>query len=208
MTQVSHGLRSLLGRARNYNLLQSLVGAEKVRRTLVAEYIGAEAGMRVLDIGCGTGGILAHLPEVDYVGFDLNPKYIEEARARYGPRGRFLCADVNAAPREAAGTFDRILAIALLHHLDDREVMALMELARRLLAPAGRLVTLDCCHRDGQPAAARFLIDRDRGRNIRTAQGYAELARTAFASVEAQVREDLLRVPYTHAILSCRDRSA
>ena len=134
MTQVNHGLRNLLARARNYDLLQSLVGAEIARRTLVREYIEPEPGMRVLDIGCGTGGILAHLPRVEYVGFDLNARYIAEAIARYGSQGRFLCADVNAAPQESEGSFDRILAIALLHHLDDGEAVALMALARRLLS--------------------------------------------------------------------------
>lgn len=204
MTQVNHGLRSLLARARNYDLLQSLVGAEKARRTLVREYIEPEPGMRVLDIGCGTGGILAHLPRVEYVGFDLNARYIAEAIARHGSQGRFLCADVNAAPQESEGSFDRILAIALLHHLDDGEAVALMALARRLLSPTGTLITLDCCYREGQSALAHFLIDRDRGRNTRTEQGYVALARTAFSSVEAVVREDLLRIPYTHAILRCR----
>lgn len=203
MTQVDHGPRSLLARARSYDLFQGLLGAENVRRALASEYIQAEPSMRILDIGCGTSGILAHLPEVDYIGFDLNPKYVDAASRRYGARGRFICADVNAAPAEAKGVFDRVLALGLLHHLEDEEAVGLMALARRLLAPDGRLVTLDTCHRDGQPRLARFLIDRDRGRNTRTEQGYVALARTAFPSVEAFVREDLLRVPYTHAILRC-----
>lgn len=204
MAQVNHGLWSLLTRARTYDFLQSILGAPNARRVLARKYIQAQPGMRVLDIGCGTGSILTFLPQVDYLGFDLNPAYIEAAQTRFGERGRFLCADVNAAPREAVGTFDRILALSLLHHLEDAEVIALMSVACRLLAPQGRLVTVDPCYKLGQPAAARFLIHRDRGRNIRTAQSYAELARTAFSSVEAEVRQDLLRVPYTHAILSCR----
>lgn len=203
MAQVTHGLRSLLGRASNYDLLQTLIGAPRGRRTLAQEYIQAESEMRVLDIGCGTGSILTYLPPVDYLGFDLNPGYVAAARERFGERGRFRCADVNAAPPEAVGHFDRILAISLLHHLDDSEVAALMEWAHRLLSPRGRFITVDPCHLPGQSAVARFLIQRDRGRNIRTAGGYSDLARTVFSAVEVTVREDLLRVPYTHAILQC-----
>jgi len=203
VTQVDHGLRSLLARARNYDLFQGLFGAERARRSLAQEYILAKPGMKVLDIGCGTGSILAHLPDVDYLGFDLNPRYLEAARQRFGLRGRFICADVNAAPAEAEGRFDRVLALSLLHHLEDPEVLALMALARRLLAPGGRLITLDPCYRDGQPALARFLIDRDRGRNTRKEQEYLGLARNAFPFAEAFIRKDLLRVPYTHAILRC-----
>jgi len=203
MTQVDQGIRGLLTSASNYDLFQGLVGAKRVRRSLSVEYIQANPGMKILDIGCGTGGILADLPDVDYLGFDLNQKYLEAATQRYGARGRFICADVNDAPTEIEGVFDRVLALGLLHHLEDEEVFALMALSCRLLAPGGKLITIDPCYRDGQPTLARFLINRDRGRNARTEQGYVELARTAFQSVEAFIREDLLRVPYTHVILRC-----
>lgn len=203
MAQIDRGLRSLLTRARNYDLLQELLGVQKVRRTLAREYIDARAGMRVLDIGCGTGGILSHLPEVDYFGFDMNPHYIDAARERHGARGRFECADVNQAPQAESGSFDRVLAIGLLHHLDDDEVRGLMQLARRLLKPEGQLITFDCCYRQGQPAVARFLIDRDRGQNIRSEAGFRDLARETFPRAASFVREDLLRVPYTHVILRC-----
>lgn len=203
MTQVVHGLRSLLSHPGNYDFLQGLVGAGRLRRALAEQYIQARAGMKVLDIGCGTGGILEFLPDVDYLGFDLNADYVAAAARRFGPSHRFLCADVNAVPAEAEGSFDRILALGLLHHLDDHEVGMMLKLARRLLAPGGRLVTLDSCYRSGQSSVARFLIDRDRGRNTRAEQAYVALARSVFPEVASAIREDLLRLPYTHIILTC-----
>lgn len=203
MSQVDHGLRSLLSRAQSYGFLQVILGAERVHRALAEHYIQALTGMKVLDIGCGTGGILEYLPGVDYLGFDMNPDYVEAASKRFGPGNRFICANVNKAPAEAEGSFDRVLALGSLHHLEDPEVMILLNLARRLLAPGGRLVTLDSSYRDGQPSLARFLIDRDRGQNTRTEQAYVGLARSVFPCVESFLREDLLRVPYTHIVLRC-----
>jgi SAM-dependent methyltransferase len=204
MAQVDQGLRSLLTQAKNYDFVQNLLGAEHLRKVLVRDYIRPQSGMSILDIGCGTASILAHLPEVKYVGFDMNSLYIDAARAQFGSRGTFVCGDVNAAPPEAqGGSFDRVLAIGLLHHLEDTEVRGLMTSARKLLARGGKLLTIDPCYRDGQSWFARFLIDRDRGQNPRTEAGYVALARSIFDSAQATVREDLLRVPYTHLVMSC-----
>lgn len=203
MSQITTGIRSVLSLPGSYSLLQRLVGAERSRRILCKTYIQPMPGERVLDIGCGTADILDHLPAVDYSGFDLNPRYVASARRRFGARGVFRCEDVGKAGFGGRDGFDLVLALAILHHLDDGEVVRLFQLAKNALRPGGRLVTFDSCYVPGQSRMARFLIDRDRGRNTRTEAGYRTLAEQVFPSVESHVRHDLLNIPYTHIILKC-----
>jgi len=203
MAQTTSGVRSLLSLPSAYRLFQKLVGAPRTRRALADEYILAKPGDRVLDIGCGTAEILQFLPEVRYVGFDQNARYIESARRRHGDRATFFDRDVNEGNAAEIGEFDRILALGILHHLDDAEVRRLFALSKARLRPGGRLVTFDSCYLKGQSRIARFLIDRDRGRNTRTEPAYKALAEEFFPNVRSTVRSDLLNIPYTHIILVC-----
>lgn len=203
MAQTTSGIRSLLSLPFAHRLFQKMVGVTRTRRALAAEYIQARPGDRVLDIGCGTAEILDYLPDVQYVGFDQSAPYIESARRRHGGRGTFFDRDVNALSPEEIGDFDRILALGILHHLDDTEVRKLFGLAKARLKPGGRFVTFDSCYQDGQSRVARYFIDRDRGRNTRTESAYVALAAEFFSSVRSTVRHDLLNIPYTHIILAC-----
>lgn len=198
-------LKSILDQPVAYKLFSALVGAQHSISIFVSEYVRPAAGDRVLDIGCGPGKILDHLPQVDYFGFDFSPSYIESATRRYGHRGQFFCQRVSEAKvfLEQPESFDIVLAIGVLHHLDDAEAMQLFEIAKHALKKGGRLVTYDGCYVLDQSRAAKYLLSRDRGQFVRDEQGYTCLARSGFDEVRASIRDDLLRIPYTHIIMEC-----
>lgn len=205
MAQITSGFRAIFSSPVIYDLAQNAVGAGRSRARLARDHLGLHSGMRMLDIGCGTAAILARLPDgIDYVGVDLSEAYIESARHTFGDRGQFHCVDIGKAEPGAFENFDVVLANGLLHHLDDPHVTTMLHVARAALKSGGRLVTIDPCFDARQSRLARFTIAHDRGRNVRALEGYASLARDVFEDVRAQVRFDMLRIPYTHAILECR----
>jgi len=197
------GFYFLLALPSVYRLFRNIVLGDGCR-VYLSEYVQPVPGEKVLDIGCGPGDIVEHLPPVDYLGFDINRNYVEAAQKRFGGRGRFFCGDVGlTAIDQEAASFDLVLATGVLHHLDDNYAVNLFNLARRALRPGGRLVTLDGCFVAEQPKLARFVVSRDRGEYVREFAEYAKLATQVFPHVKSFVRHDLLRIPYTHVILQC-----
>lgn len=197
----SSGLRSVLSLAPVYATFQRLVGATNARTVIAEQYLRLDSTERVLDIGCGVGDILDSLPEdIVYVGFDPSPKYIAAATAKYGHRATFTTASVGDEFPEP--TFSVVMAIGVLHHLDDGDALALFETARSALAPGGRFVSVDPTFVDGQATTARMLVKADRGQRVRTPEELERLGRQVFADLDIDVRSDLLRIPYNHAILT------
>jgi SAM-dependent methyltransferase len=186
-----------------YRLFTRIIAGD-VWRVYLAEYVKPVAAEKVLDIGCGPADILSYLPDVDYTGLDISREYIAAAKRRFGGRGRFWCGDVGLAALEREqGTFSLVMATGVLHHLDDERTSRLYELARLALRPHGRLITYDGCYVPEQSRIARWLLSHDRGEFVRTREAYLRLASVCFPKVEAHLRHDLLRIPYTHLITRC-----
>jgi SAM-dependent methyltransferase len=203
VNEVSTGLRAVLSHPSIYELWSRLVGGVRARTKIVAEHVRPAPGDEILDLGCGPGELLAHIPaDVQYTGVDLNPLYIARARERYGARAVFHVGDASRLALQDH-RYDLVLAIAVLHHLDDEQAARLIRDAGALLKQSGRFVSLDAVYTQRQNPIARAIIDRDRGRHVRDAEGYAGLARSTFESVQTVVRHDLLRMPYDHCILEC-----
>ena len=196
--------RAFLSHPRIYQGFQNLLGARRQRRICVREYIRPQAGERVLDCGCGPGDFLHFFPDVDYVGIDIEPRYIEAAREEFGGRGSFRLGPVGADTMPEESQFDLVLAWGLLHHLTDDETVAFLEHAKRALRPSGRFVSLDGCFHEGQSPVARWILRQDRGRHVRTLDAWRALLGAVFPQVDIDLRTDLLRIPYSQIVAVAR----
>ena len=197
----------VLGVPALYRLLGTMLGRTRQWRIFARDYVCAQPGDRILDVGCGPADVLTELPAgIDYIGFDQSEHYIDSARQRHGARGQFFTGYVDLAHIDhlSAASFDIVIAHGVLHHLDDREATELFALARAALRPGGRLVTADVCYLAGQPLIARLLLKMDRGRHVRTEAGYVNLASQSFATPAAVVRHDSSYIPYTTVYLICQ----
>ena len=92
---------------------------------------------RAIDLGCGTGlGAAAFAKEVDhFIGIDLSPKMIEQARAS-GLYAELEVADMVAGLRSKAdGSANLILAADAMCYVSD--IAPVLHEAKRVLAPGG-----------------------------------------------------------------------
>jgi cyclopropane fatty-acyl-phospholipid synthase-like methyltransferase len=101
-------------------------------------------GKRVVDLGCGTGGLcwLARTHGASHVvGVNLSQGEIDYARARV--QAEFVRRDVleylRGCPDES---IDVIFALNILEHLQKERLVDVLEHARRCLAPGGVLVAM------------------------------------------------------------------
>jgi ubiquinone/menaquinone biosynthesis C-methylase UbiE len=103
-------------------------------------------GARVLDVGCGTGVLLARLlqrqPDARVAGVDLSAGMLAEARRRLPEGVPLLVADAEGVPF-ADGSFDAVVSASSFHFWP-RPDRGLAEI-RRILRPRGRLVLTDWC---------------------------------------------------------------
>lgn len=121
---------------------ESLEQAQQAKMRHIAAKLLVEPGHRVLDIGCGWGGLSRYLAEVagagHVTGVTLSGEQLAGARQRAGPSP---CADRLSYRledyRDTRGTFDRIVSVGMFEHVGTRFHDAFFRQCRELLSDDG-----------------------------------------------------------------------
>jgi ubiquinone/menaquinone biosynthesis C-methylase UbiE len=123
--------------SRLYELADGFTYHFHVRRSRVLELLPERLG-RVLDVGCGPGVMVEAVLERGgtFVGVDLAPEMIREARERFSarPEVSFQLGNVESLD-EPAASFNQVLCMAVIEYLESPD-RALAEIAR-VLRPGG-----------------------------------------------------------------------
>lgn len=102
------------------------------------------AGMKVLEVGCGTGTFLELYQGggCEVFGLDLSPSMLDVARQKLGDRAQLHLGDAAQMPYEA-DSFDLVLMAFTLHEMPPDTRVKVLEEAHRILRQEGRVLILD-----------------------------------------------------------------
>jgi ubiquinone/menaquinone biosynthesis C-methylase UbiE len=173
------GIYKILSIPKVYSFLQWLFYHARTHSYL-HELIGVTEGKKILEVGCGPGGLVLKFPNSEYVGIDISQEYIDNANNRFGKLGRFYCVSVDEIEKIDITKIDIVIIKAVLHHLSDEQISDMLEKLKNIMNPGGVLVTLDCAFCPKQNPISRMFVSLDRGLFVREVDHYRALLRKSF----------------------------
>lgn len=132
-----------------YDFIQKWIVRDKRYKSRLIEQAQIQPGMRVMDLGCGTGtlAIMAKQaqPNAEVVGLDADPEMLKMAHAKKNQEKldvKFEVGFTNNLPYPDA-SFDRVLSSIMIHHLKTPEKERTAREIYRVLKPGGQLHVID-----------------------------------------------------------------
>jgi cyclopropane-fatty-acyl-phospholipid synthase len=144
------------------DLDNSLEQAQLDKKTHLASKLMLRPGLRVLDIGCGWGGLalyLAQVADVEVLGITLAKEQLEVARERAAALGlsdrvKFELMDY----RDLTGRFDRIVSVGMFEHVGQPHFRTYFRKIRALLADDGIAIVHHMARLGGPGTTDKFML--------------------------------------------------
>jgi cyclopropane-fatty-acyl-phospholipid synthase len=140
------------------NAEATLEEAQYTKHDLVARKLALRPGMRLLDIGCGWGGMVMHAAKhygVKALGVTLSERQAEWAQRAIEERGLSDLAEVRyCAYRDVTETnFDALSSIGLTEHIGEAQLPSYFKFIYDKLRPGARLLNHCITRRDNYGTA-------------------------------------------------------
>lgn len=126
---------------RNAEVYEQLMGRHsRDLAPLFLDWIGDAPGNRILDVGCGTGSLIAELlqrnPAINITALDYEQRFVNYSHAAYGTLPNVIVKQGDAeAMRYSDGQFDSTLSMLTVHFIEQPQT-ALKEM-KRVTKPGG-----------------------------------------------------------------------
>ncbi|MDQ1376188.1 MAG: cyclopropane-fatty-acyl-phospholipid synthase [Acidimicrobiaceae bacterium] len=166
--------RLVLGESMTYSCARfvsadtTLEAAQAAKYDLICRKLGLQEGMRLLDVGCGWGGMAMHAAanyRVGAVGITLSEQQYDLARKRVAEAGLSDWVEIRlqdyrdvggggglAGRARGAERFDAISSIGMFEHVGKEQMAAYFSALAGVLVPGGRLLN----HAISTPNGASF----------------------------------------------------
>jgi cyclopropane-fatty-acyl-phospholipid synthase len=135
----------------------ALEQAQANKYELISRKLGLEPGMRLLDVGCGWGGMVMHAARhhgVQAVGVTISRRQAELAEKRVAEAG--LSDDVEIRVQDyrevADGPYDAVSSIGMFEHVGEARLGQYFDRLHALVDPQGRLLNHGISRPSGQRA--------------------------------------------------------
>jgi cyclopropane-fatty-acyl-phospholipid synthase len=143
----------------------TLEEAQFAKYDLVARKLDLQAGQRLLDVGCGWGGMVRHAAKeygVRTLGVTLSREQAELAQQKINEEGLDHLAEVRHLDyRDVKETaFDAVSSIGLTEHIGVDRYPAYFRFLRDKLVPGGRLLNHCITRPDNRSTQTGAFIDR------------------------------------------------
>jgi cyclopropane-fatty-acyl-phospholipid synthase len=192
------------------SLDDTLEQAQENKLRHISSKLDLKAGQKILDIGCGWGGMSIYLAthfDVQVLGVTLSVEQLKFAQNRVAELGladkvRFELRDY----REVQGEFERIVSVGMLEHVGLNSLPEYFYHVRRLMTEDGVALIHSICRADGPGKSAPWL------KKYIFPGGYSPALSEAVAAVEKSrlwiTDTEIWRLHYMHTLAAWSKRFA